>query len=316
MPCDKCKRVTQGGDYFYFFYGKKGETTLTSKDALSKEYTTPYYIAGGKKAYICPRCEAIGFVNSTPGVVTIGAAIFFLYILFREMGTLDWENAGIIALVYVIVVGGYWLTFRGNWGAYALKTFGDLAAISAYRKELKKEGHDAFLTRAQAIRIGERIPDDVCLKVKDIKAEPIYLEEELCWYCGSRASLEEAAVVYTLKKEDKEKKVEVPRCEFCVKTHDKIAFRSLLLAVLMFLLTAAVCLVSGLVNDNWWMGVGLSFAMLFVIGIIFSTLLPRMHKSAGVRNQEVAVNQFPGIVALKEAGWKHTQTQAKIQERG
>jgi hypothetical protein len=313
MVCAKCKRETDRGDIHYFFYGKKGATDVIRSDALSRTYRTQYLISGGKEAFICPRCAAIGFLSTWQGLLTIAATLILIYLIFYEMGPITWENVGIMALVYLIVVGFSWLNFRGNRGPYAFKAFGDLAAISVYRKELEKEGYDSFVTRADAARLGLDIPQDVRITTEKAEVKPVSIEEEVCWYCGTRPSLEEAAVIYKLKKEDKEREIEAPRCEYCMKTHDKVGVRSVVIFSLIFLLGTAACLVSGIAYDNWWMGVGISLVLFFVAGGLIVWMTSSTHKKAGLRNHGDALNQLPEIITLKKSGWKHTQTISKKQ---
>jgi hypothetical protein len=220
-----------------------------------------------------------------------------------------------MALFYLVLVGSSWLAFRANRGYYAFKTFGDQAAILAYREELEKEGHNAFITRSDVTRLRLNIPQDLWMMVKETQAEPVPLKKGVCWYCGTRPPLGEATVVYKMKKEDKEKEIKVQRCEYCMKIHDKVGGRIVLILILLSLLGTAACLVSGLVQNNWWIGIGLSLVVLVLAGVLVPTVGSRTHKKAETRNQGAALNQLPEIIKLINSGWRHFQTITKTQDK-
>jgi hypothetical protein len=315
MVCAGCKRHTERGNNHFFFYGNKGAADIARLDALTKKFRTSYHIIGGKEAFICSRCATKGFLSTWQGLLTIAATLYFIYLIFTEIGPITWESVGIMALIYLVLVGSSWLAFRANRGPFAFEAFGDLAAISAYREELEKEGHDAFITRADATRFRLVIPQDVGIMVKGTKAEPVPLKKGVCWYCGTRPPLGEAALIYKMKKEDKEKKIKVPRCEYCMKIHNKVGVRIVVILVLLFFLGTAACLVSGLVHNNWWIGIGLSLVLLVVAGVLVPLLGSRTHKKAGTRNQGTALNQLPEITKLINTGWRHLQTITKTQDK-
>ncbi len=315
MVCARCKRQTKRGDIHHFFYGNKGATDTARQDALTKRFRTNYYIIGGKEAFICSRCATKGFLSTWQGLLTIAATLYFIYLIFYEIGPITWGSVGIMALIYLVLVGSSWLAFRANRGAHAFKTFGDQVAISAHREELEKEGYNAFITRADVTRLRLNIPHEIWIMVGETKVKPVPLKKGVCWYCGTRPPLEEATMIYKMKKEDKEKKIKVPRCEYCMKIHDKVGIRIVVTLVLLSLFGTAACLVSGLVQDNWWTGIGLSLILLVLAGVLVPTVGSRSHKKAGTRNQGAAIHHLPEITKLINSGWRHSQTTTQIQDK-
>ncbi len=140
MICAKCHRERPSGREYYFYYGKKGPSeTYRDFSKMQKVTTTSYSIAGRAPTWVCDGC------------VTWRSALYMVGLLLVAgmfaLAAYDAWRQGNTANIYAC--SGIGLLFAGA-GVYAVLTgrteMGEMVAISARKKELRAQGHNAFLT--------------------------------------------------------------------------------------------------------------------------------------------------------------------------
>jgi uncharacterized membrane protein len=141
--CAKCHRERPSGRDYHFFYGTKGpSTTYSSIDKMQKVTSTPYKVAGQAVAWICDACVRRRKVLYL-AVMFLCAAMF---VAGAVGSALEKNTANLFAcsgIAFFAVAGGLFQVLTGR------EEFGEKAAISAKRKDLSAEGHNALLTPRQ-----------------------------------------------------------------------------------------------------------------------------------------------------------------------
>jgi hypothetical protein len=150
MKCDKCHKEQPSGSTYMFYYGKKGGTT-TQYDfsQMQKTTSTAYQIAGQNSAQICDKCvlRSQVFYLLYTGVLPVGF-LLTAYDAFSSGNTANVVVCGGIGIILLFVIPI--ITFRGK------QEFGEKAAISVWKKELKSQNYNAFLTTARYKKMGQK----------------------------------------------------------------------------------------------------------------------------------------------------------------
>jgi len=143
MICAKCRRERPSGREYHFFYGTKGPTeTYRDYSKMQKVTSTPYRVTGQAAAWICDACVRRRKVLYL-AVMFLCAAMF---VTGAVGSALEKNTANVFAcsgIAFFAIAGGLFQVLTGR------EEFGEKAAISAKRKDLSAEGHNAFLTPRQ-----------------------------------------------------------------------------------------------------------------------------------------------------------------------
>jgi hypothetical protein len=140
MICAKCHHERPSGREYRFYYGHKGpSSTYRDFDRMQKVTSTSYTIAGQAAAWVCDRCVTVRQSLYLSGLLLV-AGMFALnaYASAQEGNTANLYACSGIALLFAGV------------GVYAVLTgraeMGEMVAISARKKDLRGQGHNAFFT--------------------------------------------------------------------------------------------------------------------------------------------------------------------------
>ena len=143
MICAKCHRERPSGREYRFFYGTKGSsTTYRDFDKMQKVTSTPYKIAGQAAAWICDVCVRRGKALYMTGMLLVAA----LFVAVAVGSWLEGNTANVFACSGIAIFAVAMTLFQVFTGR---EEFGEKAAISAQRKDLAAQGHNAFLTPRQ-----------------------------------------------------------------------------------------------------------------------------------------------------------------------
>jgi uncharacterized membrane protein YfcA len=143
MICAMCHCERPSGREYHFFYRTKGPTqTYRDYSKMQKVTTTSYKIAGQAAVWIREGC-----VTRQVAIEVAPAFLLAAMIAAAAVGSALESNTA-----NVVVCSGMALILVG-FGIYMILTgrpeFGEKAAISSRRSELRGQGHNAFLTTKQ-----------------------------------------------------------------------------------------------------------------------------------------------------------------------
>lgn len=140
MICAKCHHERPIGREYRFFYGTKGpSTTYRDFDKMQKVTSTPYKIAGQGGAWVCDGCVTRHQLLYLAGVLLlVGLFVANAFIAAQEGNTANVYGCSGIGLLGLVI--GLYAVLTGRVEA------GEMVAISARKKELRGQGHNAFLT--------------------------------------------------------------------------------------------------------------------------------------------------------------------------
>ena len=327
MRCEKCGREHTAGGTYEFLYGKViSSQRVQSGSALEKKYNVTYQIAGRERAFICYICVALGFLRSGLGLSLLGIVVFLLVGVTQggERGNPVQSKDALLLLGIGLVVGGMILMiFRSNNGGYAFKTFGDNQLIRAHRRQLSRQGHDVFLNRSQAVKLGLMTEAPATPKVAEpakapqVPAGPIHEAAGMCWYCGTRPPHSSALVEIIMRKEEEDHQtVQVPRCQHCRSLHQEVSKGTNWLLLIGFVAGTASCLLIWLLGNLWWLGLIVGIGLI-AGGPVGASLREKAKLEAvGVKSGSIpSVMRFPEIAALQEDGWEVDEKQtAKLAQ--
>ncbi len=152
MICAKCHLERSSGREYRFFYGTKGpSTTYRDFDKMQKVTSTPYKIVGQAAAWICDVCVRRRKTLYMTGMLLVAALFIVGAVGFAQ----EHNTANVFAcsgIAFFAVAVGLFQVLTGR------EEFGEKTAISAQRKALAAQGHNAFLTPRQMEKMGRHTP--------------------------------------------------------------------------------------------------------------------------------------------------------------
>ena len=146
-----------------------------------------------------------------------------------------------------------------------------------------------------------------------------------CWFCEERSADQESAFEFKMYQHVppyQSTTISVDRCEECKAIHTRIQEVANRLAVVVFVIPTALCLLSlliGYISDRklpWGIAAGIATIAAFIIVGVGSVWERRMQRSRNMRLfRYVGRTKHPRVKELKEQGWKPREKAVRPAEK-